>query len=377
MNIPIAKPYLDESDAQAAYDTILTGWVSQGPKVQEFEEKFAAYVNSKYAVAVSSCTTALHLAFVVAGIGKGDEVICPSMSYIATANSIVYTGATPVFAEVNPHTYNLEIEDVEKRITKNTKAILLVHQIGLPADINGFKELCSKHNLLLIEDAACAIGASYKGEKIGSHSDLVCFSFHPRKVITTGDGGMISTSNKEYYEHLKMLRQHAMSINDRIRHESRRVIFEEYPEIGYNYRMTDIQAAIGIQQLNKLDNIIKKRRELAAKYIKELSDVECIRLPYEPDGYISNFQSFSIYVKPNCPVSRDELIQKLLNEGISTRRGIMTAHRETAYQNRGKISLPVTEDTADNSLLLPLYYSLTDEEISFVIKCIRSILIHP
>src|SRR5688572_26744970 len=228
MKIPVAKPYLGKEEAQNAYDTILTNWVTQGPRVQEFEEKFASYVGTKYAVALSNCTTALHLAMIVAGIKEGDEVICPSMSYIATANSIKYVGATPVFAEVNPITYNLDIEHVRQLITSKTKAILIVHQIGLPADIDAFTELCNKYGLKLIEDAACAAGSSYKGKKIGSHSDLVCFSFHPRKVISTGDGGMIATSNEDYYNRLKLLRQHGMSVNDRVRHTSDKVIFEDH-----------------------------------------------------------------------------------------------------------------------------------------------------
>ncbi len=195
--IPIAKPYLTTDEAQAAYDTILTGWITQGPRVAEFEEKFAAYTGARYAVAVSNCTTALHLAMIVAGISQGDEVICPSMSYVATANSIKYVEAKPVFAEINPDTYNLDVEDAERRITAKTKAILLVHQIGMPADIDAFKKLAQKHNLKLIEDAACAAGSSYKGNKIGSHSELVCFSLHPRKVISTGDGGGRTTSRED------------------------------------------------------------------------------------------------------------------------------------------------------------------------------------
>src|SRR5690606_29584801 len=190
--IPIAKPYLTEEEAKAAYDTILTGWITQGPKVQEFEEMFAAYTGAKFAVAVSNCTTALHLSLIVSGVERGDEVICPSMSYIATANAVRYVGAVPVFAEVSPTTYNLNPADVENRITDKTKAILLVHQIGLPADIDAFQELADRYGLVLIEDAACAVGSMYKGRKIGSHSELVCFSFHPRKVISTGDGGMIT-----------------------------------------------------------------------------------------------------------------------------------------------------------------------------------------
>lgn len=365
--IPIAKPYLTEEEAQAAYDTILTGWITQGPRVQEFEEKFANYTSAKYAVAVSNCTTALHLSMIVAGIGPGDEVICPSMSYIATANSIKYVGATPVFAEVQPETYNLDIADVEKRITKRTKAILLVHQIGMPADIDAYQELCNRYGLKLIEDAACAAGSAYKGKKIGSHSELVCFSFHPRKVISTGDGGMITTNRQDYYERLKLLRQHGMSVNDRVRHESDKVIFEDHVEIGYNYRMTDIQAAVGIKQLEKLDWIVEERRKVAAAYLAAFKDIDCVRLPLEQDGYFSNYQSFSIYLMQNCPVDRNTLMQELLEKGVASRRGIMTSHRETAYKNMiTGIGLPISEDLQDRSIILPLFVPMTAEEVESV-----------
>jgi perosamine synthetase len=368
MKIPLAKPYLDKEDAQSAYDTILTGWVTQGPRVQEFEEKFANYVGSKYAVALSNCTTALHLAMIVAGVKEGDEVICPSMSYVATANSIRYVGAKVVFAEVNPTTYNIDVDDVRKKITSKTKAILIVHQIGMPADIDAFKDLCNEKNLVLIEDAACAAGSSYKGNKIGSHADLVCFSFHPRKVITTGDGGMITTNNEAYRDRIKLLRQHAMSINDRIRHESDKVIFEDHVELGYNYRMTDIQAAVGIKQLEKLDKIVAERRKVAFKYHQAFKDINCIQLPLEADGYFSNYQSYNVYLKPACKISRNDLMQALLDEGISTRRGVTTAHRETAYKNyQSNYSLPISEDTSDRSIVLPLFYPMTDNEINYVI----------
>ena len=368
--IPIAKPYLGEEEAQAAYDTILTGWVTQGPKVQEFEEQFAKYTGAKYAVAVSSCTTALHLAMIVAGIGEGDEVICPSMSYIATANSIKYAGAIPVFAEVNAD-YNLDIADVEKRITKKTKAILLVHQMGMPANISAFQALCDHYSIKLIEDAACAAGSSYKGQKIGAHSELVCFSFHPRKVITTGDGGMITTSNKAFYNRLKILRQHGMSINDRERHLSSKVLFEEYSEIGYNYRMTDIQAAIGIKQLEKLDWLIEERRKIAHQYLAAFKDVVAFRLPIEKQGYFTNYQSFSIYLKPSCAVSRNELMQKLLDREISTRRGIMLAHKEQAYTALDyHIQLPVSENMNENSIIIPLYVPMKQEDVINVIRTI-------
>jgi perosamine synthetase len=372
--IPIAKPYLTQEEAQAAYDTILTGWITQGPKVQEFEEKFAAYTGARYAVAVSNCTTALHLALIVAGIGAGEEVICPSMSYIATANAIKYVGATPVFADVRPETYNLDVADVEKRITDSTSAILLVHQIGMPADIDAFQQLCDKYNLKLIEDAACAAGAAYKGRKIGAHSELVCFSFHPRKVISTGDGGMITTNRADYCERLRLLRQHGMSVNDRVRHEASKIIFEDHVELGYNYRMTDIQAAVGIKQLEKLDWLVEQRRMVAAAYNQGFRDMECLRLPLEEEGYLSNYQSYSIYLKPSCPVPRNAFMQQLLDKGIASRRGIMNAHRETAYKHSLEhAGLEVSEDLQDNAILLPLYVPMAEEEIKYVIACVRRI----
>lgn len=373
--IPIAKPYLTTEDAQAAYDTILTGWITQGPRVAEFEEKFAQYTGARYAVAVSNCTTALHLSMIVAGIGPGDEVICPTMSYIATANSIKYVGAKPVFAEVDPVTYNLDVADVASRITPRTKAILLVHQIGMPADLDAFAALAQKHNLHLIEDAACAVGASYKGGKIGSYSSLVCFSLHPRKVISTGDGGFITTDNEAYYQRLRLLRQHGMSINDRVRHESSKVMFEDHVEVGYNYRMTDIQAAVGIQQLAKLDWIVGERRKIAAQYQAAFADIPFIRVPKEAEGYFTNFQSFSIYLKKDCPVSRNELMQRMLDAGVATRRGIMTAHRETAYKEEcAGLSLPVSEDAADNSIILPLYIPMEQADVEKVIQTFRTSL---
>jgi perosamine synthetase len=373
--IPIAKPTIGTEEAQAAYDTILTGWITQGPRVLEFEQKFAEYTGAKYAVAVSNCTTALHLSMIVAGIGAGDEVICPSMSYIATANCIKYVNATPVFAEVDPVTYNLDVEDAAKKITSRTKAILIVHQIGMPGDIDAFRELCNKHNLMLIEDAACAIGSSYKGKKIGSHSDLVCFSFHPRKVITTGDGGMITTGREDFAQRLKLLRQHGMSVNDRVRHESKKLIFEDHLEVGYNYRMTDIQAAVGIRQLERLDWIVEERRKVANYYINALKDIPFFRLPLESEGYFTNYQSFSIYLKMDCPISRNDLMEKLLEQGIASRRGIMTSHRETAYKEEcTDLKFPISEDAADRSIVIPLYIPMAFDQIQQVIDAIRKIV---
>jgi perosamine synthetase len=370
--IPIAKPYLTEEEAKASYDTILTNWITQGPKVAEFEKKFATYTGAKYAIAVSNCTTALHLSMIVAGIKAGDEVICPSMSYIATANCIQYVGATPIFAEVGEDC-NLNINDVISKITSKTKAILIVHQIGNPCDIDAFKELCNEYNLKLIEDAACAVGSTYKSKKVGSHSELVCFSFHPRKVITTGDGGMITTNNEAYANRLRLLRQHGMSVSDQIRHNAKDLIFEDHLEVGFNYRLTDIQAAVGIKQLEKLDWIVEERRKIAKKYIEGLQDIQEIILPSDSKFSESNFQSFSIYLKDGCKIDRNTLMKELLDKGISTRRGIMTTHRETAYKHLN-YSLPKSEKISDRSILIPLYVPMLESDILMIIDIIRFIL---
>ncbi|GHA48908.1 aminotransferase DegT [Salinimicrobium marinum] len=372
--IPLAKPYLTEEEAQAAYDTILSGWITQGPRVQEFEEKFAVYTGAPYAVAVSNCTTALHLSMIVAGVGPGDEVICPSLSYIATANAIRYVGATPVFADVLKGSSNLDPVETEKKITSKTRAILVVHQLGMPADINAFHELCGKYQLQLIEDAACAAGSQYMGNKIGFHSELVCFSFHPRKVISTGDGGMITTNRKDYYERLKLLRQHGMSVNDRVRHESDKLIFEEYLEVGYNYRMTDIQASVGIRQLEKLDWIVKERRKIAAQYNTAFNHVPGIILPQEEDGSYCNYQSYSVYLSKDCVIDRNTLMQALLDAGIASRRGVMTIHREKAYQQYNQEELPVSEDINERSIILPLFIPMAQEEVQQVVNVFLRLL---
>jgi perosamine synthetase len=372
--IPIAKPYLTTEEADEAARAVMSGWVAQGPKVIEFEKLFAEYTGARYAVAVSNCTAALHLCMIVSGIGPGDEVICPSMSYIATANSIRYTGATPVFAEADPVNFNLDPADTESKITSRTKAVLLAHQIGMPADIDAFREICAKHNIMLIEDAACASGSSYKGKKIGSHSELVCFSFHPRKVITTGEGGMITTSNEKMRDRLKLLRQHAMASSSIDRHNASGALSEDHVELGYNYRMTDIQAAIGIVQLARLDEIVMERRNIAAEFIRNLNGIKWLMMPEEKDGFITNYQSFAVRVHKDSPVSRDQLMFKLGEKGISTRRGVMTAHRETAYKDLfSKLSLPVSENASDNSLMLPIFVPMSKDDIGKIIEEVRNI----
>ena len=371
--IPIAIPYLGEEECAAAQDVIRSGWVSQGPKVAEFERGVADYCGVEHAVAVSNCTTALHLSLLAMGIGPGDEVICPSMSFIATANAIRNVGATPVFADVDVRTYNLDPDSAEGAITPRTKAIMIVHQIGLPADIDRFLAIGEKHDIKILEDAACAIGSRYKGKPIGGHTEMACFSFHPRKVITTGEGGMITTNSEKHAHTLRLLRQHGMSISDTVRHSAKQVISEQYVCVGYNSRLTDIQAAIGIEQLKRLDWIVARRQELAGRYSHALKDHPWLQTSVIPAYANTNFQSYAIALTPQAPVLRDELMQALLNVGVATRRGIMLAHSEPAYRdNLISTALAASEVASSQSLLLPLYPQMTDEVHERVIHALCS-----
>lgn len=373
IRIPIARPTLGEQEAEAARAAILSGWVTQGPRVAEFESRFADHVGAAHAVAVSSCTAALHLSLKVAGVGPGDEVVCPSLSFVATANAVVHAGARPVFADADRDTGNLDPADAERRVTPRTRAILVVHQVGMPADIDAFHELCAGRGLALVEDAACAAGSSYGGRPIGSHSDLVCFSFHPRKVITTGDGGMITTPDAEVAARLRRLRHHGMSVSDRARHGATDLVFEDYLEVGWNYRMTDIQAAVGIVQLGRLTALVEERRRIAAEYARGFADLPFVRVPREPPDRRTNFQSYVVVLGPDCPVPRDEVMRRMLAAGVATRRGVMTAHRATAYREGcAGLRLPVSEDLSDRGLMLPLFVPMTPEEVGTVVREFRA-----
>jgi len=372
--IPVARPSIGVEEEKALIDALRSGWVSQGPRVAEFEARFAEYVGAKCAVAVSSCTTALHLALLAAGVKTGDEVLCPSLSFIATANAIAYTGAVPVFVDVDGATYNIDPECIERAITPRTRAILLVHQVGLPAALDEIVELARRHGLTVVEDAACAIGAEYHGVRIGSpHSAIACFSFHPRKVLTTGEGGMVTTGDEELAARMRRMRQHGMSVSDLARHGSSRVVVESYDEVGFNYRMTDMQAALGIVQLRRLDEMLTKRRALAKRYSEWLQTVPWLVAPLEGAGSKHSFQSYMVRLASDAPVSRDGLMQELLNRGVSTRRGIMAIHREAPYRGDWERLLPNTNAATDSTIILPLFHEMTEDEQDYVIECIEEI----
>ena len=304
--IPVARPFIGQEEEGKVLDVLRSGWVTQGPRVAEFEAKFSAYVGCEHAIAVSSCTTALQLALQACGVGPGDEVICPSFSFIATANSIAVLGAKPVFADIDLVTYNIDPGQIEALITPQTKAIMVVHQIGLPAEMSAFRQLADKHGLKLVEDAACAIGAEYEGSLIGRPiGDFACFSFHPRKIMTTGEGGMITTRDASLAERLRRLRQHAMSLSDVARHSARQIVVESYDEVGYNFRMTDMQAAIGLVQLERLPSLLERRRLLAQRYSDALSSLSWLKTPRVPANCTHNYQSYMVRVADEVISSRD------------------------------------------------------------------------
>ena len=374
--IPLSKPTLDERDAAAARRAILSGWVTQGPEVAAFEQEFAAAVGARHACALSNCTAALHLALLAAGVGPGDEVITVSHSFIATANAVRYCGAEPVFVDIDPLTFNIDPARVADAIGPRTRALLVVHQIGMPCDLRTLVPMAKAYGLPLIEDAACAAGSEIRiddrWERIGRpHGDVACFSFHPRKVITTGDGGMLTTSNPEWDRLFRLWRQHGMSVSDTARHGARTVSFEEYPIVGYNYRMTDIQAAVGREQLKRLPAIVEQRRALARRYRRLLETMPGLKPPCEPAWARSNWQSYCVWLDPK--LSQRVVMQSMLDAGVSTKRGVMCAHRHPPYATSGspRSLLPVSERAEDQAILLPLSSDMTEADQDAVVDALR------
>lgn len=371
-SIPIAKPWYEDEEIDAITRVIRSGWVSQGPEVAEFERDFCKHLGARHACAVSSCTTALHLALLVNGVTTGDEVITVSHSFIATANAVRHCGAIPVFVDIEPNTFNIDPARVEEAFSARTKAILCVHQMGMPCDLAKLSLIAQAHGVVLIEDAACALGSEINLDgvwrKVGaSGGAAACFSFHPRKVISCGDGGMITfeeSSNERIY---KMLRQHGMNISDHVRHNAKDVLVEAYDSVGYNYRLTDIQAALGRVQLSRLDQIVSRRRELAHRYASLLNVIPNIGVPSEPFWARSNWQSYCVRLPEG--ISQRNVMKLMLDQGISTRRGVMCSHREPAYRDFPKI-VPLTnsERAQDECILLPLFPQLSSDEQERIVE---------
>lgn len=375
MKVPLTKPLFDRREEGAAIKVLRSGWHTTGPATAEFENQFRDYCDVKYAVAVSNCTTALFLSLIIGGIKPGDEVIVPSYTFIATANVVVHTGAKPVFVDVEENTSNIDVKDIARKITKKTRAIIPVDQVGLACDIDSIRKIAKAHKLFVVVDSACAIGSRYKGKPVGGFGDITCFSLHPRKLISTGEGGLITTNNREFAEQAKMWRSHGASISDIARHKTKQIILERYLVPGYNFRITDIQSALGIEQLKKLPNILKRRKILADRYTRLLAENKYIKTPYVPKYAEHNWQSYIIRLTPDSKISRDSLMKKLLDDGIATRRGVMASHLEPYYVKvYGRAKLPVTEILAKNTICLPIFPQMTFAEQDFIIARINKYL---
>ena len=371
--VNVMQPWLGEEEIAAVTEVLRSGWVAQGPRVAAFEQAFAARVQARTGVAVSSCTTGLHLALVVAGVGPGDDVVLPSFSFIATANAATYVGARPVFADVDLTTGNVTAATVEQALTPRTRAVIAVDQGGVPVDLDPIRKLCDARGITLVEDAACAAGSTYHDRPVGNGAAITAWSFHPRKLVTTGEGGMVTTDDEAWGARARTLREHAMSVSAADRHGSVLAPQEEYSEVGFNFRMTDLQAAVGLVQLEKLDAMVARRREIAATYTKYLDDVSGLRAVRDPAWGTSNFQSFWVEVEPGFPLSREELIASLAGADISARRGIMASHRQPAYAGKdtGDVPLPNTERLTDTTLILPVFHQMTDDDQGRVVEALQ------
>lgn len=370
--INVMQPWFGPEEVAAVTEVLQSGWVAQGPKVAAFETAFATRMAAEHAVAVSSCTTALHLALLVAGVGPGDDVVVPSFSFIATANAATYVGARPVFADVDPVTGNVTAATVEAALTPSTRAVVVVDQGGVPVDLDAVRALCDPRGVTVVEDAACGAGSTYRGRPVGAGAEVTAWSFHPRKIVTTGEGGMVTTSRRDWADRARLLREHAMDVSAADRHRSVLAPAERYVEVGFNFRMTDLQAAVGLVQLGRLDAVVARRREIADRYRDAFAGVDGLRCVQDPEWGTGNAQSFWVEVGPPHPLDRDGLLVRLAEAGVSARRGIMSAHRQPAYAGLDHAPLPVTERLTDTTLILPLFHQLSDADLHRVIDVVRS-----
>ena len=367
MKIPVCEPFLTGKEMEYVMDCLRTNWISSAGKyVNEFEQRFAEYIGCKYGISTTSGTTALHLALAALKIGRGDEVIVPAFTMIAPVFAVVYTGAKPVLVDADSETWNIDVNKIEEKITPNTKAIIPVHIYGHPCDMDPIMEIAEKYNLWVIEDAAEAHGAEYKGKKVGSFGHVSCFSFYANKIITTGEGGMIVTNDEKIAERARRLKDQAYSPERRFLHT----------DIGFNYRMTNIQAAIGLAQLEHIDEFVEKRRRNAYLYNSRLKDVPGITLPPEKEWAKNVYWMYSILIEDEFGMSRDELMERLKERGIETRTFFIPMHEQPAFLNLGLFKgerYPVAESLGKQGLYLPSSSGLKEEDINYICQVIKEV----
>ena len=384
MSVPIARTSLTEAEIQSVLAPLRSGWLVQGPKVREFEEKWSSFTGAKYSIAVTSCTTALHLSLAALGLKPGDEVIVPAFTWIATANVVEHLGGTVVFCDIDLNTFNMDVEQLATKITAKTKAVIPVHLFGLAADMNPVNQLAEQHGLWVVEDAACGFGSRYHGQHVGTLGDTGCFSFHPRKAITTGEGGMITTNDSGLAEKLRRLRDHGAAMSDLQRHLGPRpYLLADHPDAGYNHRMTDLQAALGTAQMDRAAEIIGERQRLASIYDDAFADLAWIKTPAQVDGLEHGYQSYPCLFQPESVTTysvtrinqaRNEWMDRLQQVGISTRPATHAVHMLFFYKNKYQLkpeNFPVAYFANDCSISLPLFHGMTEAEQSFVIQQVR------
>ena len=392
MYIPYGRQSIDDADIEAVVKVLKSDYLTTGPAVAAFEKKVADYVGAKYAVAVSNGTAALHVACLAAGIGEGDEVITTPITFAASANCVLYCGGTPVFADIDPDTYNISPEELEKKITFRTKAIIPVHYTGQPCDMDAILEIAHKHNLLVVEDGAHALGAAYKGKKIGSIADMTCFSFHPVKPVTTGEGGMIVTDNEELYRRLVLYRSHGITrdkdmmqqYEEQLQQSSDPALQEaadmlrgdvidpggwyyQQLELGYNYRITDISCALGASQMDKLDHFLERRRQIAKKYDEAFADIPQIKTPWQQEGCQSGWH---LYMIQTMERSRREVFEGLRQAGIGVNVHYIPVYRHPYYQRNGYAGVHCLNAEAfyERAISLPIFPGLTGQQQDYVIE---------